>query len=144
MAGLEHHMSSAIPTQPTMQLPRGARISVLISVILPPMALITVMWLAWGSGFRRAGSLDLRRHVSHLRPWNHRRFPQVLHPQVIRLPEMGQVHAWNQRARWPARATCTGGAPFTGSIISTVMKTTIPTHHMSVMVGESSVSSTHI
>ena len=49
-------MSSAIPTQPTMQLRRGARISVLVSVILPPLALITVMWLAWGRGF---GVLDL-------------------------------------------------------------------------------------
>ncbi|MAT80397.1 MAG: acyl-CoA desaturase [Phycisphaerae bacterium] len=49
-------MTSAIPTQPTLQAPRGARITVLISVVLPPLALITVMWLAWGTGF---GILDL-------------------------------------------------------------------------------------
>ncbi|MEE2908208.1 MAG: fatty acid desaturase [Planctomycetota bacterium] len=49
-------MSSAIPTQPTLQAQRGARFIVLVSVILPPLALITVMWLAWGSGF---GVVDL-------------------------------------------------------------------------------------
>ena len=30
---------------------RGARMIVLISVVLPPLALIAVMWLAWGRGF---------------------------------------------------------------------------------------------
>ncbi|MDG2424680.1 MAG: acyl-CoA desaturase [Phycisphaerales bacterium] len=49
-------MSSAIPTQPVLQAPRGARVSVLISVIVPPLAMITVMWLAWGNGF---GVIDL-------------------------------------------------------------------------------------
>ncbi|MCH2137060.1 MAG: acyl-CoA desaturase [Phycisphaerales bacterium] len=32
-------------------LHRGARAIVLISVLLPPMALAAVMWLAWGQGF---------------------------------------------------------------------------------------------
>ena len=68
-------MSSAIPTQPSMQLPRGARISVLISVIVPPLALITVMWLAWGSGF---GVLDLSIFAGMylICGWDHRRFPR--------------------------------------------------------------------
>ncbi|MEE2718616.1 MAG: fatty acid desaturase [Planctomycetota bacterium] len=35
---------------------RGARMIVLISVVLPPLALVAVMWLAWGRGF---GMLDL-------------------------------------------------------------------------------------
>ncbi len=30
---------------------RGARFIVLVSVVLPPLALIAVMWLAWGNGF---------------------------------------------------------------------------------------------
>ena len=49
-------MSRAIPGHPAIPARRGARMIVLVSVILPPLALITVMWLAWGWGF---GILDL-------------------------------------------------------------------------------------
>ncbi|MCH2153591.1 MAG: fatty acid desaturase [Phycisphaerales bacterium] len=44
-------MSSALPTQPNMHVRRGAQFIVLISVILPPLALATVMWLTWNNGF---------------------------------------------------------------------------------------------
>lgn len=45
--------ASSSPTSGGIAPPlhRGARTIVLLSVILPPVALITVMWLAWGSGF---------------------------------------------------------------------------------------------
>lgn len=45
-------MSSAIPVQPSPKMRCGARMVVLVSVVLPPLALITVMWMAWGSGFK--------------------------------------------------------------------------------------------
>ena len=48
---------TSIPTSEALTpMRRGARLIVLISVVLPPLALATVMWLAWGRGF---GILDL-------------------------------------------------------------------------------------
>ena len=55
-----HGASPLMPESTTLELRpharRGARLIVLVSVITPPLALVTVMWLAWGRGF---GWLDL-------------------------------------------------------------------------------------
>jgi len=49
-------MSSSLSTQSPALKRRGARMIVLLTVILPPLALLAVMWLAWGRGF---GLIDL-------------------------------------------------------------------------------------
>ena len=47
---------TTLPSSELTPARHGARMIVLISVVLPPLALATVMWLAWGRGF---GVLDL-------------------------------------------------------------------------------------
>jgi stearoyl-CoA desaturase (delta-9 desaturase) len=53
-------MPTDISTHSHTPSQRGARLIVLISVILPALALLTVMWLAWGNGF---GVLNLSLFV---------------------------------------------------------------------------------